>query len=437
MTTTLRSKAMQALLVLLFSVVTVFPAYAAKKPSPQEIKARDALAQRIEGVIVYARSGTVELVEIGVWERKSLGPGSAVRWGGDGRFVVVENKGEWFRVDVATGKRSRVPGEETGIAVKLAFDVVGERESLVYIDPRKGIVERDLATGKERLVFSAVNTYTGELGVSRDGSRFAARGRKKRGGKGTNTLFAMDAASKSDRVYVDPACSAGLSPDGQWLMNNGDNGNQTHGKMNVRRWDGSDRKVLTTLTAGKRAEWDNHHWSNHPQFIAGQLKVPGAKKQEACIIDIPENRCVRVTWVEGVSYPDLYVRRTKRSPQGMREHPVRQEAGVAAAIAMEPQKLTVEVVNVSDLPSDLDYQDAFVVLEAQIIAGANKGTVVGLLERVLTDGIRLPDNQRLQKGKSVELRVQNLEAFPKLQTVYQANDTDLLTEELLIVLPRP
>jgi hypothetical protein len=94
----------------------------------------------------------------------------------------------------------------------------------------------------------------------------------------------------------------------------GKRANQSHELFNVRNWDGSDVKVLHVRSYRKGAGWDNHHRSNHEDYMAGELKC-GRRGTDACVVRVSTDTCTRVTWVGNVQYPGLFVEKDA-SPGG-------------------------------------------------------------------------------------------------------------------------
>jgi hypothetical protein len=117
-----------------------------------------------------------------------------------------------------------------------------------------------------------------------------------RGGK---DLWAFDLAAGTRCKYA-RGCSPGLSPDGAWVMSN----TGGHTSMTIQSWDGRKRFRIDTRTSTAGRQWDNHHWSNHADWIAGESE---GTEQDALVIDVRRNQVYRVTWVGGVGYPDLWV----------------------------------------------------------------------------------------------------------------------------------
>jgi len=62
----------------------------------------------------------------------------------------------------------------------------------------------------------------------------------------------------------------------------------------------------TLLSAGEPdSKWDNHHWSNHEDWIAAQ--GDGGRK-EAYVFHLPSNTGYRVTFEGKVGCPDVWIK---------------------------------------------------------------------------------------------------------------------------------
>ena len=74
--------------------------------------------------------------------------------------------------------------------------------------------------------------------------------------------------------------------------------------MVISSWDGKEQRRINAETCEPDRSWDNHHWSNHSDYITAQgTEKPG----EAYVFSISENRGTRVTWEGRALYPDLFV----------------------------------------------------------------------------------------------------------------------------------
>jgi hypothetical protein len=179
------------------------------------VSAALAAEHGVEGRLAYARKGHAYIKDLGAGESRPLGPGEWPRWSVDGRFLAAWNGDHFVVINTATAGRTRVPGPGGKAPGPAFFDVHPDGKRLVAIDPKRGIVTVDIATGESAVLFSHKHVYTGELGISADGERLAARGRPSQDGRDTHHLFAIDSKAGTSRIYVSPACSAGLSPDGR------------------------------------------------------------------------------------------------------------------------------------------------------------------------------------------------------------------------------
>jgi hypothetical protein len=266
------------------------PARAAQPLSSDEKEALAELARQIDGALIFTERGRVKKVVIGDDQVTDLGPGEYARWSRDGKHIAVFVEGKPDRIDVmdADGGRRRTlyEGAEGGNGCPIDFHP-NNREILFY--HRDGFHTVSLETGQARKVELPAK-YNGEPAFSDDGKRLACRW----GGD----LYAVDLAAGKHRKYAG-GCSAGVSPDGQWLMRNlGD-----HRQLAIEAWAGGGEFRLDTKTCLPDGSWDNHHWSNHNDFIAaggdGRYRFP-------YVVQVSKNRATLVAREAG-EYPDLWI----------------------------------------------------------------------------------------------------------------------------------
>ena len=251
----------------------------------------DQLASEIQGAVIYTRNRRIYKVVIGDWKPIELGKGEYARWGPRGKKIGVYDRRKIYVINADGSGRKLVTDEawqKSGCPIE--FHTNG-REIIFIRRNKRGLWAANISDGKMRKL-ADFHDYGGEPGISADGKRMVCRGSR---------LYAIDLAEKSDFVYSKGGCSAGISPDGRWLINNDDG----HRTMTIRSWD---RKTVKTLRSGickPDSEWDNHTWSNHNDYILAQ----GEPKGEAYVINVSTKRGTRVTWVGNTVYPDLYVER--------------------------------------------------------------------------------------------------------------------------------
>ncbi len=269
----------------------LFPLLSPGAPSSAEQAKLDTLAAEIDGAVVYQRNGRIYKLVIGDWNPIELGSGMYARWGPGGKKIaVLETNGDVYVMNSDGSNRTKLAaGGATGNC-PLEFHTNGHE--VIWLSGNQ-LKATDITTKATRsLMSNPPRGCTGEPGISADGKRLACRD--------SHDLLGFDLPTQKVRQYAS-GCSPGVSPNGARVMNNVTG----HTTLEVRNWDGS---ILKTLHASNGASpdntWDNHHWSNHDDYIAA--KGDGSAK-EVYIIKISSDKTTRVTWVGGVDYPDLYV----------------------------------------------------------------------------------------------------------------------------------
>lgn len=261
------------------------------KASEAERKALDALAEEADGKIAFARKGKVYVVRIGHWKPVELGRGQYARWSPDGNSLAVYDRGKVYMVDAGNGKRKLLAKDaDSKDGCPVEFHPDGRH--VLYWTKREGFRGADVKTGKT-IELNLPGKYSGSACLSADGKKMAARW--------GHDLYAIDVEKGKHRKYG-RGCSPGVSPDGRWLMKN-DGGHRT---VTIRRWDGKGKKrKIDVRTCKPDRKWDNHHWSNHTDYIAAQ---GDGRQHEAYVVRISTNRCTRISWMGKTGYPDVWIR---------------------------------------------------------------------------------------------------------------------------------
>ena len=254
-----------------------------------ERQAMESLAEEIKGAVVYTKGGRVRKVVIGIWKTTDLGEGDFVRWGPKGMKIAVYYKGVIYVVDADGTNRKRLV-TVGGKAKHCPIEFHTNGKEIIYVTPSKELRTVRIIDGTTR-DFDLSGKYNGEPGISADGNRLVAR-------HGHN-LYAIDLSTKQIRKYG-WGCSSGISPDGNWLMNNLGN----HREMVISTWDGQKQIKTNSETCQPDKSWDNHHWSNNNGYITVQ---GSGKAREAYVFCVSKNHGTRLTWEGGVVYPDLFV----------------------------------------------------------------------------------------------------------------------------------
>jgi hypothetical protein len=259
--------------------------------SASEREALDALADDIAGALVYTRRGRVRKVVIGQWRPVDLGPGDFARWSSDGRKLAVWQGGSVYVMSAdGSGRKKLVGGADRAEGCPIDFGAGAA--SVIYWKKRSGFWTVRIADGKTARM-RLPGRYSGAPCISLDGKRMVARWGQ--------DLYAISVAAHTHRKYA-RGCSPGIGPHGRRLMSNhGD-----HRTLTVCNWDGSGKTRLSARTCRPDGRWDNHHWSNHADYIAAQ---GDGKRKEAYVLRVSANRAARITWEADVRYPDLCVTR--------------------------------------------------------------------------------------------------------------------------------
>ncbi len=256
-------------------------------PSAGEQTKLDALAAKISGTILYTKGGKVYTMAIGDWTPVEIGDGTYARWSPDASRVAVYYGGNICVMDDDGGNLQTLIG--IGGASIIPIDFHTNDEEIVFTAWNYPLQAIKITDQSIRGV-ATYRDYFGEPSVSADASRMAVR-------EGHN-VYAIQ-IGVGDRRFRDWACSPGVSPDGALLMNN----TMDHDKLEIRDWDGSNLYEVSSSTCPPDNIWDNHHWSNHPDYIA----VQGDGGGEIYILQVSTPEGTRVTWLGNCSYADLYV----------------------------------------------------------------------------------------------------------------------------------
>jgi len=256
--------------------------------SSAEKAALDDLAKLSEGALAYSRKGRIWKVEVGRWAPVELGKGEFVRWSADGSRLAVYDGGKVFVMDADGKNRTQLVDKawkKDGASIE--FHPNGKEVLFLRTD---GVHAVHIETKNTRKL-NAPGKYTGELCISADGNLLAARW--------THDLYLVDLKTGRHSKFA-RGCSPGVSPDGTLVMNN-DGG---HCTVTIRHVDSGKKRKIEATTCKPDGKWDNHHWSNHNDFIAAQ---GDGKGHYGYVLHVPTGRTFRLTWDGGVGYPDFFV----------------------------------------------------------------------------------------------------------------------------------
>jgi Tol biopolymer transport system component len=260
-----------------------------KDASAAEREALDRLAAEVEGAVVYTGGGHVRKVIIGDWRVTDLGEGDFARWSADGNRLAVYDDGDLYVID-ADGSNRTLLVKDADKKDGCPVEFHPNNREVVFWKKKGGFHAADIETLNVRRL-NAPGTYTGSACISADGKRMAVRW--------GHNLYAVDLENKRHHKYAS-GCSPGVSPDGKLVMNN-DGGHRT---VTIRGWDGKGEQKIHSKALSPDNRWDNHHWSNHSDYIAAQGERGGGY---AYVVNVAANRATRVTWESRIGYPDVWI----------------------------------------------------------------------------------------------------------------------------------
>jgi hypothetical protein len=262
--------------------------------SSQELAALQDWTGNVSGAVVYTRQGRVKKVVIGESTPSDLGPGEYARWSPDGTRLAVYNRGA-VSVMNADGSERRELVRNARHADGSPIEFHSNGEEIIFIRRGEGLLAVHTTTAATRKL-NAPGDYSGEPSISADGNRMAARL--------DNDLYMIDLTTGTRRRYA-RGCSPNVSPSGERVMNNVGN----HREIQIRNWDGSGiSKVAATIRPDR--QWDNHHWSNHEDYIATEGENRG---DNIYIVNVRDGKSLRVSWESGVS-PDVFIGSAPSAP---------------------------------------------------------------------------------------------------------------------------
>ena len=275
----------------------------------------------IHGKVAFTRLGRIKVIIIGDTVSQDMGLNGVasghvvefVRWSSDGqKLAVLTRNGLTARGNVYVMNASKnapltllVSDADWTPNCTIGFHTNGNE---ILYAKSSVLWAIDINTKNTRRPFNT-SDCNGEMGVSADGNRIVWRG-------AGNMLYKYDFTSQISKNYNPNAvCSAGISPDGTLVMNNTTAHTDAYGTFEEHKtlqiWSFDTTGVLRTeliLTDGlPDPHWDNHHWSNSNDWIAGKGHDNSGAWGEAYIINVSNNITYRVTWERSADYPDLWV----------------------------------------------------------------------------------------------------------------------------------
>jgi hypothetical protein len=284
------------------------------------------LAQDLHGKVAFIRSGRIKVITLGDTVSQDMGLNGVasghevkfVRWSPDGQKLAVLTrngttaKGNVYVMDASKNALLTLLVSDADWTTNCPIEFHTNGNEILYAK-NSVLWAININSKSVRQPFNT-SDCNGEMGISADGNRIAWRG-------AGNKLYKYDFTSQISENY-NPilVCSAGISPDGKYVMNNTPAHSDVYGTFDEHKtlqiWSFDTTGVLHTELIFPDGfpdpYWDNHHWSNSNDWIAGKGHnlsdaFNPAGWGEAYIINVPNNKTYRVSWERGADYPDLWV----------------------------------------------------------------------------------------------------------------------------------
>ncbi len=239
----------------------------------------------IRGAVAYQRGQDVFVKDFGGRPRLVAKNASFPRWSPDGDSLVVVNGNKIIEVDVKSKARKTLATASDPRAV--AWSSSGDR--VFFTDGRRvRVVDRHSL--KTRVVARG-HTFR-ELDIDPTGRRLVSTVR----GSGISIrLFDLE-TGESERLAK--GCSASFSPDGTLVSN------LVSGHRQLVLLSSANGKRARILNAPKGIKYDNHFWTNHPDWIAGELE---GRETDIVLINAIDGSVHRITQVGDASRADIFI----------------------------------------------------------------------------------------------------------------------------------
>lgn len=208
------------------------------------------------------------------------------RWSPDGERVAAVSEREILVVHARSGEATPVATAEDPVTV--AWHPSGEK--LFFTD---GNTVRMVELGTRSVSTVVEGHRVLELDVGPDGKTLV--GTVKRMGYSIHVFDLTTGDSKN----IAKGCSASMSPDGTLVTNLLND----HENLDLIKPDSGDRVRLLEAPAG--VVYDNQYWTNHPDWIAGELE---GDKHDIILINATDGRVRRITNEGRATRGDVYIR---------------------------------------------------------------------------------------------------------------------------------
>ncbi len=239
-----------------------------------------------KGWAAFASGGKVYRAAVGA-KPQELYKGDAAHacWSVDGTYVFfVKGNGEIWRMRNDGSEAMRIAKGKN-----CKYCPIGvyrpDPELVLYVEGRR-FFTISARTGTKTEIHSDSRSYSGEIAMSSDGKRMAARA--------GDSLYKIVVGGRSSKYS--PKCSASISPDGEMLTRNLGG----HTSLAIYRWKGGKPKVLK---APRGVRWDNQKFAaNSDEYIVYRIE----NRSAVGVVHVPTGRHIRIGDRKS-EYPDFFV----------------------------------------------------------------------------------------------------------------------------------
>jgi len=241
----------------------------------------------VMGRVVYQRPQGLFVSDIATGKSFQLAPyGRVPRWSPDGKSVAFLRRNQVLVVD-GSGGNPVVVAE--GVEVQtLVFGP--DNHSVLFSDGN--LVKRVDLNSKETTIVAQGSDFR-ELDINLDGTFLASTEKTL-----TGYQVRLYNLAEGNQRTVSRGCSASLSPHGQFITSLTSN-HQVLKLHGIRQ-----QQQAEMITAPPDQKFDNHFWSNHPDYIASTRE---GEQHDILIHHVPTDSSLQVTRSGDADRADLYI----------------------------------------------------------------------------------------------------------------------------------
>jgi hypothetical protein len=249
------------------------------------------LKGRLHGKVVFERPDGIYIQELGTTQAKMLlNGGRYPRWSPDGTRVASIQGNMLVVTRISDKSNQRL----IRINKPRALAWYPDGSALLYSDGR-ALKKVNLDTGSSAVLASSGPYFELDIGASGDLILATTKGKVGIGWQ----VRGID-LRENNEWKVAPGCSASLSPDGRYATN------LLSSHQILQFHDVELREFVGQISAPGGLKFDNHFWSNHPDWIASESE---GKSRDIYAHNIHSDIAYRITSTGDAGRPDIYIDR--------------------------------------------------------------------------------------------------------------------------------